>query len=202
MVIGQQELTPNILGDAGEALSGATADTGPKHKPRGPKGRLMGPKSPSALQAAAGSSGAHHKRHGRWAHPSPALGLSKSPQGQSTWRGSSCRRGQQQHSVATRLPSLAQHQQVTVCPCPFWVGGNGPGVFLQGANLGLREEGMGMLEGAAATAIALGVWGHSGKGGGSLFQRVLGTMPSREAAVKPRQRLQNHTGWSRAARSG
>lgn len=42
MVIGQQELTPNILGDVGEALSGATADTGPKHKPHGPKGRLMG----------------------------------------------------------------------------------------------------------------------------------------------------------------
>lgn len=42
VTIVQQELYPSILGAVGEASPRATANTGPKHKPRCPKGRLTG----------------------------------------------------------------------------------------------------------------------------------------------------------------
>lgn len=201
-VIVQQELTPNILGAAGEASPGATADTRPKHKPRGPKrGGLRGPKPPSALQAAVGSPGAHHKHHGRWARPSPASARSKSPRGWST-RGEHSYAGGESSSTQrpSVSPSLLGSSGSLCAPVPFG-GGNGPGAFLQGPNLCLGEEGMGMLGGGSTCTYSPGGTGALGEGG-SLLQRALGTMSGGEAAIEAGQLLRENRGWGRVARAG
>ena len=165
----QQEPTPNILDAVGEASPGATVGARPKHKPRGPRRRFTGSRPALRAPGCSGVCGSTLQVSRPVGSSIPSLGRTKSPQGHSTQGRFSCWRGEQQHPAATRVPSPALQQRITLCSCPLRVGATVQG---QRANLCLGEEGMGVAEGAAPAAIA-----H-----GAMFQRALGTVPSGEAA--------------------
>lgn len=204
MVIGQQELTPNILGDVGEALSGATADTGPKHKPHGPKGRLMGSQIALCVPGCSRVFRSTSQTSRRVGSSFPSLGAEQIPAGSEHLEGLLMQEG--------TAAALGGHPSPLPCSAPAShcvslspLGGGqwARGIFAGGKSWPERGRD-GDAGGGSSHSHSSGGVGALGEGGGggSLFQRVLGTMPSREAAVKPRQHRWNHTGRSRAARSG